>query len=68
MESTTFSGDLLLVDPSKSQVNGVRIYLSNLNDGLMIKLVEWLFYGSIVVCGDNIFDSKNSIYLAVLCE
>lgn len=53
MEPTIRSGDLLLVDRSKSRMKGDGIYLINLDDGLMVKRVEWLLGGSVVIRGDN---------------
>jgi phage repressor protein C with HTH and peptisase S24 domain len=58
MEPTIRSGDLLLVDRSKSQVKGEGIYLINLDDGLMVKRVEWILDGSVVICGDNTLLSR----------
>jgi phage repressor protein C with HTH and peptisase S24 domain len=60
MGPTICSGDLLLVNPSKSQVKGERIYLINLDDKLMVKQVEWLLDGSVVIHGDNIFVSRET--------
>ena len=51
MEPTIRSGDLLLVDRSKSRMKGDGIYLINLDDGLMVKRVEWLLGGSVVIRG-----------------
>jgi phage repressor protein C with HTH and peptisase S24 domain len=53
MEPTIRSGDLLLVDRNKSRVKGDGIYLINLDDGLMVKRVEWLLGGSVTIRGDN---------------
>lgn len=61
MEPTIRSGDLLLVDRSKSQVKGEGIYLINLDDGLMVKRVEWLLDGSVVIRGDNTLVSREQI-------
>ena len=58
MEPTIRSGDLLLVDRKKSQVKGDGIYLINLADGLMVKRVEWLLGGSVVIRGDNTLVSR----------
>ena len=63
MEPTIRSGDLLLVDRSKSQVKGEGIYLINLDDGLMVKRVEWLLDGSVVIRGDNTLVSREQILL-----
>ena len=61
MEPTLHTGDLLLVDRSKSQVKGEGIYLINLDDGLMVKRVEWLLDGSVVIRGDNTFVSREQV-------
>ena len=58
MEPTICSGDLLIVDPSKLQVKGERIYLINLDDGLMVKRVEYLLDDSVVIHGDNALVSR----------
>ena len=58
MEPTICSGDLLLVDRSKLQVRGERIYLINLDDEVMVKRVEWLLDGSVVIRGDNTLVSR----------
>ena len=61
MEPTIRSGDLLLVDRSKSQVKCEGIYLINLEDGLMVKRVEWLLDDSVVICGDNTLVSREQV-------
>ncbi len=61
MEPTIHSGDLLLIDRSKSQVNGEGIYLINLEDGLMVKRIEWLLNGSVVIRGDNTHVSREQV-------
>ena len=61
MEPTIRSGDLLLVDRSKSRMNGDGIYLINLDDGLMVKRVEWLLGGSVVIRGDNTAVSREQL-------
>ncbi len=58
MEPTIRSGDLLLVDRNKSQMKGDGIYLINLDDGLMVKRIEWLLDGSVVIRGDNAIVSR----------
>ena len=58
MEPTICSGDLLLVDRSKLQVRGERIYLINLDDEVMVKRVEWLLDGTVVIRGDNTLVSR----------
>ena len=58
MEPTICSGDLLFVDRSELQVRGKRIYLINLDDEVMVKRVEWLLDGSMVICRDNTLVSR----------
>ena len=58
MEPTICSGDLLLVYRSKLQVKGERIYLINLDDEVMVKRVEWLLDGSVIIRGDNTLVSR----------
>ncbi|MEK9630186.1 MAG: S24 family peptidase [Nitrospinota bacterium] len=50
---TLRSGDLLLVDKSKARIKGDGIYLINFEDGLMIKRLEWMMDGTVVIRGDN---------------
>ena len=61
MEPTIRSGDLLLVDRSKSRMKEDGIYLINLDDGLMVKRVEWLLGGSVVIRGDNTAVSREQL-------
>ena len=61
MEPTIRSGDLLLVDRSKSRMKGDGIYLINLDDGLMVKRVEWLLGGGVVIRGDNTAVSREQL-------
>jgi len=68
MEPTIRSGDLLLVDRSKSRMKGDGIYLINLDDGLMVKRVEWLLGGSVVIRGDNTAVSREQILLSTDLE
>ena len=58
MEPTICSGDLLLVDRSKLKVRGERIYLINLDDEVMVKRIECLLDGSVVIRGDNTLVSR----------
>ena len=58
MQPTISSGDLLLVDRSKLQVRGERIYLINLDDEVMVKRVKCLLDGSVVIRGDNTLVSR----------
>ncbi len=54
MEPTIRSGDLLLIDRSKSKIKGDGIYLISQEGGLMVKRVEWLLGGSsAIIRGDN---------------
>ena len=68
MEPTIRSGDLLLVDRSKAKMRGDGIYLINLDDGLMVKRVEWLLGGSVVIRGDNTAVSSEQILPATDLE
>jgi len=61
MEPTIRAGDLLLVDRSKSRVKGEGIYLINLDNGLMVKRIEWLLDGSAVIRGDNPVASREQV-------
>ncbi|MBC8286004.1 MAG: helix-turn-helix transcriptional regulator [Nitrospinae bacterium] len=61
MEPTIRSGDLLLVDRNKSRMKGDGIYLINLDDGLMVKRIEWLLDGSVVIRGDNTVVSREQV-------
>ncbi|MBT5027581.1 MAG: helix-turn-helix transcriptional regulator [Nitrospinaceae bacterium] len=59
MEPTIRSGDLLLVDQSESIIKGDGIYLIRIEDGMMVKRVQWLLGGSsAILCGDNSAVSK----------
>jgi phage repressor protein C with HTH and peptisase S24 domain len=53
MEPTFRSGDLLLVDRNKAQMKGDGIYLINFDDGLIVKRLEWMMDGTVVIRGDN---------------
>ena len=53
MEPTFRSGDLLLVDRNKARVKGDGIYLINFDDGLIVKRLEWMMDGTVVIRGDN---------------
>jgi len=61
MEPTIRSGDLLLVDRKQSRMKGEGIYLINLDDGLMVKRVEWMLGGSVVIRGDNTVVSREQV-------
>ena len=58
MEPTIRSGDLLLVDRTRSRLKGNGVYLITLDDGLLVKRVEWLLDGSVVIRGDNAVVSR----------
>ena len=53
MEPTFSSGDLLLVDRNKARMKGDGIYLINFDDGLIVKRLEWMMDGTMVIRGDN---------------
>jgi phage repressor protein C with HTH and peptisase S24 domain len=53
MEPTFRSGDLLLVDRKKARMKGDGIYLINFDDGLIVKRLEWMMDGTVVIRGDN---------------
>lgn len=53
MEPTFSSGDLLLVDRNKARMKGDGIYLINFDDGLIVKRLEWMMDGTVVIRGDN---------------
>ena len=57
-EPTIRSGDLLLVDRTRSRLKGNGVYLITLDDGLLVKRVEWLLDGSVVIRGDNAVVSR----------
>lgn len=61
MEPTIRSGDLLLVDRNKSRMHRDGIYLFHLDDGLMVKRIEWLLDGSVVIRGDNAVVSREQV-------
>ena len=42
-------------------MKGDGIYLINLDDGLMVKRVEWLLGGSVVIRGDNTAVSREQL-------
>jgi phage repressor protein C with HTH and peptisase S24 domain len=53
MEPTFSSGDMLLVDRNKARMKGDGIYLINFDDGLIVKRLEWMMDGTMVIRGDN---------------
>jgi phage repressor protein C with HTH and peptisase S24 domain len=61
MEPTICSDNLLLVDRSQLQVREERVYLINLDDEVMVKRVEWLLDGSVIIRGDNTLVSRNKV-------
>ncbi|MBC8284508.1 MAG: helix-turn-helix transcriptional regulator [Nitrospinae bacterium] len=68
MEPTLRSGDLLLVDRSKAKMKGDGIYLINFDEGLMVKRLEWMMDGTVVIRGDNISVSREQKLSAVEME
>lgn len=68
MEPTLRSGDLLLVDRSKARMKGDGIYLINFDDGLMVKRLEWMMDGTIVIRGDNTSVSREQKVTAIEME
>ena len=61
MEPTICSDNLLLVDRSKLQVREERAYLINRDDEVMVKRVEWLLDGSVIIRGDNTLVTRNKV-------
>lgn len=68
MEPTIRSGDLLLVDRSKARVKGEGIYLISLDEGLMVKRIDWLLNGSVAIRGDNPVVSREQILPSIELE
>jgi phage repressor protein C with HTH and peptisase S24 domain len=68
MEPTLRSGDLLLVDRNKARMKGDGIYLINFDDGLMVKRLEWMMDGTVVIRGDNTSVSREQILNAIEME
>lgn len=68
MEPTLRSGDLLLVDRNKARMKGDGIYLINFDDGLMVKRLEWMMDGTVVIRGDNTSVSREQKLTAVEME
>ncbi len=68
MEPTLRSGDLLLVDRNKARMKGDGIYLINFDDGLMVKRLEWMMDGTVVIRGDNISVSREQKLTAIEME
>ncbi len=68
MEPTLRSGDLLLVDRSKARMKGDGIYLINFDEGLMVKRLEWMMDGTVVIRGDNTNVSREQKLTAVEME
>jgi phage repressor protein C with HTH and peptisase S24 domain len=68
MEPTFRSGDLLLVDRNKARVKGDGIYLINFDDGLIVKRLEWMMDGTVVIRGDNTSVSREQKITAIEME
>ena len=68
MEPTLRSGDLFLVDRNKARMKGDGIYLINFDDGLMVKRLEWMMDGTVVIRGDNTSVSREQILNAIEME
>jgi phage repressor protein C with HTH and peptisase S24 domain len=68
MEPTFRSGDLLLVDRKKAQIKGDGIYLINFDDGLIVKRLEWMMDGTVVIRGDNTNVSREQKLTAIEIE
>jgi phage repressor protein C with HTH and peptisase S24 domain len=68
MEPTLRSGDLLLVDRNKARMKGDGIYLINFDDGLMVKRLEWMMDGTVVIRGDNTSVSREQKLTAIEME
>jgi phage repressor protein C with HTH and peptisase S24 domain len=68
MEPTFRSGDLLLVDRKKARMKGDGIYLINFDDGLIVKRLEWMMDGTVVIRGDNTSVSREQKITAIEME
>jgi phage repressor protein C with HTH and peptisase S24 domain len=68
MEPTFRSGDLLLVDRNKARVKGDGIYLINFDNGLIVKRLEWMMDGTVVIRGDNTSVSREQKITAIEME
>jgi phage repressor protein C with HTH and peptisase S24 domain len=68
MEPTFRSGDLLLVDRKKALMKGDGIYLINFDDGLIVKRLEWMMDGTVVIRGDNTSISREQKLTAIEME
>jgi phage repressor protein C with HTH and peptisase S24 domain len=68
MEPTYRSGDLLLVDRNKARVKGDGIYLINFDDGLIVKRLEWMMDGTVIIRGDNTSVSREQKLTAIEME
>ena len=68
MEPTFRSGDLLLVDRNKARMKGDGIYLINFDDGLIVKRLEWMMDGTVVIRGDNTSVSREQKLTAIEME
>ena len=68
MEPTLCSGDLLLVDRNKARMKGDGIYLINFDNGLIVKRLEWMMDGTVVIRGDNTSVSREQKLTAIEME
>ena len=68
MEPTLRSGDLLLVDRNKARMKGDGIYLINFDEGLIVKRLEWMMDGAVVIRGDNTNVSREQKLTAIEME
>ena len=68
MEPTFRSGDLFLVDRNKARMKGDGIYLINFDDGLIVKRLEWMMDGTVVIRGDNTSVSREQKLTAIEIE
>jgi phage repressor protein C with HTH and peptisase S24 domain len=68
MEPTFRSGDLLLVDRNKARMKGDGIYLINFDEGLIVKRLEWMMDGTVVIRGDNTSVSREQKLTAIEME
>lgn len=53
MEPTLSDGDLLLIDKSEAQIREDAIYVLVVGDGLMVKRVQRLMDGTVIIKSDN---------------
>jgi phage repressor protein C with HTH and peptisase S24 domain len=68
MEPTFRSGDLFLVDRNKARIKGDGIYLIKFDDGLIVKRLEWMMDGTVIIRGDNTSVSREQNLTAIEME